>query len=558
MRIFRTIVCGVLLAGALSIPSTTAAAAAAAADPPVSDPVAEGLADAYGMSVGDARELLDRQAASLGQLRSLPDRLGDEVVGRWLDEVTGEAVVAVTSADAVGLARDVGVRGVLVSRYRGELARLREQVEDLIPDGAVGIDSWGVDPASNRVVVYVNVVAANGSARDFVGALAALGDGVAVVETSSSPRQQAGEANPGDPWWPGGESNCSMGFGATDSSGGLHVLTAGHCTNDVNQAAYGQSGQSNRIGTSNVGGGRSVNAREGDMGVVAVTEAGWTLSADVNTWGGGAVAVTGSTDPVVGQAVCHSGNTSKWQCGTVRRVNQTIDYGSVVIEGLATSTACSRGGDSGGAWLAGDLAVGLHSGGPSQCVSNPGPGDESIFQPVREALGKWNLTLYTEDAPPVDDDFSLALSPTSVSVAPGTSATVTVNTQVTNGATQTVALKATGLPGGVGAVFAPASVTAGGSSTLTLTVAAGAAAGTSSITVTGDGTAVDKSAVLSLTVLGEDPPGCEAAAWNQWTWYRAGDLVSFNGREWLATNSSYGVQPGSRWDWGHWSARGSC
>ncbi|HEY1175919.1 MAG TPA: S1 family peptidase, partial [Phytomonospora sp.] len=436
-------------------------------------------------------------------------------------------------------------------------ARLEDRVRALLPADALGVDGWGPDPVGDRVTVQVNTTAANQSTKDFLRALRGLGDGVAVVETASSPRQQAGEANPGDPWWPGGESNCSMGFGATDTAGALHLLTAGHCTNDVSQPAYGQSGQTNRLGTSNAGGGRSVNAREGDMGVVAVDQAGWTLSANVNTWGGASLAVTGSTDPVVGQAVCHSGNTSHWQCGTVRRVNQTIDYGNVVIEGLATSTACSRGGDSGGAWLAGGLAVGLHSGGPSQCVSIPGPGDESIFQPVREALAKWNLTLYTGDPQPVENDFSLALSASSVSVDPGGTATVTVDTRVTGGDAQPVALTATGLPAGVTAVFTPASITSGGSATMTVTAAAGAAPGTFAVTVTGDGTDVDRSAPLSLTV-GGGAPGCQAPAWDTWDWYAVGDRVSHGGREWRAAENSYGVEPGSRWDWGHWTAVGAC
>ncbi|GIG68813.1 hypothetical protein [Phytomonospora endophytica] len=550
MRILRTIACGVLLAGALSLP-----AQAAAAEPPVADPVAEGVADAYGLSVDDARDLLAAQADSLRLLASLPEGVTADGAGQWLDD-TGAANVAVTTPAAAAAAESAGVHAVLVERDHDDLARLEARVEALIPADGTGIDGWGPDPVTNRISVQINTKAANESTKDFLTGLRSLGDGVAVVETDTSPHQQAGEANPGDPWWPGGESNCSMGFGATDTVGALHLLTAGHCTNDVSQPAYGQSGQTNRLGTSNAGGGRSVNAREGDMGVVAVSEPGWTLSENVNTWGGGSVAVSGATDPVVGQAVCHSGNTSHWQCGTVRRVGQTIDYGSVIIEGLATSTACSRGGDSGGAWLAGDLAVGLHSGGPSQCVSNPGPGDESIFQPVREALAKWNLTLYTGDPAPVDNDFSLSLSPSSVSVEPGGTVTVTVSTRVTNGDPQTVRLAATGLPAGVGATFAPASITSGDSATMTVT-AAGAAPGTFAVTVTGDGTDVDRSAPLSLTV-GGGGPGCQAPAWDQWGWYAVGDRVSHGGREWRAANSSYGVAPGSRWDWGHWTALGAC
>ncbi|MBP2475932.1 streptogrisin C [Crossiella equi] len=222
----------------------------------------------------------------------------------------------------------------------------------------------------------------------------AIGEAVRVVEDSRAPVQQAGQVRTGSPWWPGGESNCSVGFPATDANGGKHFVTAGHCTNDVSQPAYGQSGQQNRIGTSNLGGGRSVNAREGDMGVVAVAEAGWELSASVNTWGSAAVTVAGVVEPIVGQDVCHSGNTSKWQCGKITAVNQTINYGNVVVEGLTTTTACSLGGDSGGGWLVGDKAVGLHSGGQSSC--EPGGADnQSIFQPVGEALRKWGLTLVT-------------------------------------------------------------------------------------------------------------------------------------------------------------------
>jgi streptogrisin C len=131
-----------------------------------------------------------------------------------------------------------------------------------------------------------------------------------------------------------------------------------------------------------------VNAREGDMCVVAVTEAGWTLSPAVNTWGSPAVTVSGSKDALVGEAVCHSGNTApQFECGVVNSVNQTVDYGSVVIDGLSLPTACSQGGDSGGAWLAGSSAVGLHSGGVSSC--SPGSsGDNSVFQPVNGALAE--------------------------------------------------------------------------------------------------------------------------------------------------------------------------
>jgi streptogrisin C len=319
--------------------------------------------------------------------------------GRWIED--GKLMVAVTNEAEAARVRKSGATPKLVTRNLTDLQLLLAKVDKLArAERGTGLQSWGIDPVTNKVVVRAR---ASFQQHGAYGAIRGLGDGVQVVTVTTHFQQQSGEVNPGDPWWPGSESNCSVGFPATDAQGGMHFVTAGHCTNDANQAAYGASGQSSKLGTSNVGGTHSINAREGDMGVVDVTEAGWTISPAVNTWGQPAVTVTGSADAIVGDAVCHSGNTApNWECGTVTAVNQTIDYGSVVIDGLSTTNACSEGGDSGGAWLRGDRAVGVHSGGNSSCVAND-PGN-SIFQPVNEALAKWNLTLLTGGGTPGDTE----------------------------------------------------------------------------------------------------------------------------------------------------------
>lgn len=327
-------------------------------------------------------------------LHQVSDKLPEspDQAGRWIAD--GKLMVAVVNEQEAARVRRAGATPKLVTRSQAQLDALLAKVDKITrADRGKGLQSWGIDPVSNKVVV---------KARGAYGALRGLGDGVQVVQVTTNFKQQAGEVNPGDPWWPGSESNCSVGFPATDAQGNKHFLTAGHCTNDANQAAYGASGQSNKLGTSNVGGSRSVNAREGDMGVVAVTESGWTISPNVNTWGQPAIKVSGSAEAIVGETVCHSGNTApNFECGKVRSVNQSIDYGNVVIDGLTTTDACSQGGDSGGAWLRGDKAVGLHSGGNSSCVAND---DNSIFQPVNEALTKWNLTLLTGTPDPDDDE----------------------------------------------------------------------------------------------------------------------------------------------------------
>ncbi|GGS09006.1 hypothetical protein GCM10010169_62310 [Micromonospora fulviviridis] len=99
------------------------------------------------------------------------------------------------------------------------------------------------------------------------------------------------------------------------------------------------------------------------------------------------------------------------------------------------------------------------------------------------------------------NDFSVAVSPTSGSVARGGSTTATVSTATTSGSAQTVNLSATGAPSGVTVSFSPSSVTSGGSATMTVSASATATTGTFTITVTGTGS-VTRSAGYTITVTG--------------------------------------------------------
>ncbi|MFE1173984.1 M28 family peptidase [Streptomyces sp. NPDC058773] len=99
------------------------------------------------------------------------------------------------------------------------------------------------------------------------------------------------------------------------------------------------------------------------------------------------------------------------------------------------------------------------------------------------------------------NDFSLATSPTTGSVDPGSSATATVSTATTSGSPQTVKLSATGAPSGVTVSFSPASVTSGSSSTMTIATTSNAAPGTYPLTITGTGS-VTHTATYTLTVKG--------------------------------------------------------
>lgn len=97
-------------------------------------------------------------------------------------------------------------------------------------------------------------------------------------------------------------------------------------------------------------------------------------------------------------------------------------------------------------------------------------------------------------------DFTLADNPTSGSVAPGNATTTTVSTTSIGGDTETLTLSASGLPAGASANFVPATISPGGSSTLTITTMASTPPGSYPLTITATGTANTHTTGYTLTV----------------------------------------------------------
>ncbi|MFB7252772.1 M28 family peptidase [Streptomyces nojiriensis] len=98
-------------------------------------------------------------------------------------------------------------------------------------------------------------------------------------------------------------------------------------------------------------------------------------------------------------------------------------------------------------------------------------------------------------------DFSIGVSPSAGSSAPGGSVSATVNTSTVSGAAQTVSLSVSGAPAGVTATLSPTSVQSGSSSALSVQVGTSTAPGTYTLTVTGSGT-VSHTTTYTLTVTG--------------------------------------------------------
>lgn len=103
----------------------------------------------------------------------------------------------------------------------------------------------------------------------------------------------------------------------------------------------------------------------------------------------------------------------------------------------------------------------------------------------------------TVTAPAVN--FTVSVSPTSLTVSRGSSGSVTVNVGMV-GSSTSVTLSASGLPKGAKASFSPNPVTSGNSSKLTISAVRKAARGTSTVTISGTNGSFTHTASLTLTI----------------------------------------------------------
>jgi len=106
--------------------------------------------------------------------------------------------------------------------------------------------------------------------------------------------------------------------------------------------------------------------------------------------------------------------------------------------------------------------------------------------------------------------FTLAASPSSLSVTQGSSGTSTITVTDVNGFTGSVTLAASGLPSGVTAAFGTNPTT--GTSVLTLTASSTATTGTSTVTITGTSGSLTATTTVALTVSATATPNFSIAA----------------------------------------------
>ncbi|MEV7880302.1 S1 family peptidase [Streptomyces microflavus] len=354
------------------------------------------LAASLGVDEKAAADRLDRQDAQQKRLVELR-RSGLTDDGAFFDAAGSLTVNADDRAEAARFER-AGIDARVPARGEDALDRVKAELDALaVKQAPAGVAAWSVDLAADQVVVKVNSYR-SAPAKAFLAAAAKHGSAVKVVRGQEKLAAQAA-IYPGSKMTINNTSGwCSVGYGARDRSGNQYLVTAGHCVEGLPTLRYDGAAFAKGTKTRFALGTRSV-----DMGIASVNS-GHSITTSVGTWGNGSpIAVRGSSRAASGASICKSGATTGWTCGTIGSYNVSVTYTDrnggpdTVVTGLATSSVCTEGGDSGGAYISGNQAQGMTSGGPTnqRCTGGVNSRGSSYFQPLDDALSYYGLTLNT-------------------------------------------------------------------------------------------------------------------------------------------------------------------
>jgi hypothetical protein len=395
---------GLIVLSPLSLAVAMAASAAAPSDT-LSPSLRAAMERDLGLTSAQLSQYLKIERLAALQEKQLAKAQGRNFAGSWIERKGNgsfQLVVATTSIRPQQAATGVEIRSARHSLAELEASKARLDAVQArggkVPNGVYG---WYVDLPSNTVVVSVGK-GAQQAGIDFAAASGVDVQSVRLVVEEEQPSLRANLLgglgylrNPGD----GYLYACSIGFNVTQGSTPGFV-SAGHC-GDTNEAVYlelsPQWTLGPRIGSFAASSFPNPGQTGNDYAWVRI-DAGHTQSPTVYGWGKGDVTVRGGTEAAVGAAICRSGRTSGWRCGTIEAKNQTVNYSSgETILNLTRTTACSEGGDSGGSFITGPgQAQGVLSGGSGSCKGKqPNNRTRSFYQPLLPILSAYNLTLRT-------------------------------------------------------------------------------------------------------------------------------------------------------------------
>ncbi|MGW7090396.1 carbohydrate-binding protein [Streptomyces sp. NPDC054871] len=361
-----------------AVPAPPSAAQTLAADKP-SGGLLRALQRDLGLSDVQARARLVNEAEAGTRAGRLQNTLGKNFAGAWVQGTTSaRLVVATTNAANVAAIKAEGAQARVVKHGLGELAALTAKLNSAAAAGA-GLDTpvRYVDVRANKATVQ----ATSSAAADKLIAAAGVDRRLLDVKVSADRPRALHDVRGGDAYYIDEKARCSVGFSVTKGSQ-QGFASAGHCGkpgakttgfNKVSQGAFEASVFPQK-----------------DMSWVGVNSQ-WAATPRVKSQGAADVQVTGSVQALVGAAVCRSGSTTGWHCGTIEQHGASVDYAEGSIQGVTRTTVCAEPGDSGGSYISGSQAQGVTSGGSGDCKS----GGITFHQPLNPLLNEFGLTLKT-------------------------------------------------------------------------------------------------------------------------------------------------------------------
>lgn len=350
-----------------------------------------------GLSAPQLAQYLAIERLARQQQDTLRKAQGRDFAGSWIEK-QGDGryrlVVATTALRPQKAPSGIEIRQV---RHRAAtLDAAKARLDDLVERGGKvpkGVYGWRVDLPSNSVVVSIGK-GGQQAGIDLVAASSADADAIRFETASEQPSLRMDVLggygylrNPGD----GYLYACSVGFSIVQGSTPGYA-TAGHC-GDPGEAVYYEPSQwtlGEHLG-SFVASNFPAPGNTGNDYAWVQLDSNHYAAPVVYGYGGGNVTVYGLDEASIGSAVCRSGRTTGWRCGTINARGVTVNYSTgETILNLTQTSACSEGGDSGGSFTTtGGQAQGVLSGGSGSCSS----GGTSFFQPLIPILQAYGLSL---------------------------------------------------------------------------------------------------------------------------------------------------------------------
>lgn len=404
----------------LLIASSTAAlgattpqlAAGCSAPVEVTSPEVHGLAAELGISTSTAAIRIGWQNGA----EWLDAQARDTIAGfggLWIEPATGRIKIGYASPTAASNLRSLADRCALGSAV--DLVQVRhsettlaaagrwlgERIAQINDERTAGFGA-GIDYSTNSVVLDVPTFRDLSSAEQRLIAAASntWGEAVRIQPiTAASAPAACSSNNFCSPPLRGGiqmyssSAGCTLGFTARSRTDGVwYALTAGHCGGGTWVTRFADGSQ-HTIGPWHNG----TFSSSGDAEIIRISNpSGWNprpwvlVEASADTTRNESYTISAVGGSSIGMRICKTGYSGSTDCGTVTRLDVTVDYGSVVVHHLGEANFCVIPGDSGGPVYASHRAYGLTSGhvpGASPC--------RSFYQGAAGAQNLMNVNIAT-------------------------------------------------------------------------------------------------------------------------------------------------------------------